>query len=161
MLSAATHPLIFVDREALGELHNSNYVQRKVPPGPVIIEASFPYLGPAMEQLMGMGPMTAPLPGPGPPQSFPECVGLDALRLGEAKRVDLPHCIAALEGAEVVVGRILWPGDISGKNAEEAKRLCHISPSYGTGNGQAANLFDRRQVENCRHRMNQDILRNL
>lgn len=176
--AAGEHPLIIVNFDALAELHNSNYAQRTVQPGLVIVGASPLYAGKRERLTVPEAPPGAvfvgesmtyagigfsytarvrisPLPGfglpkflsPGPPQSFRECAGLDALRLGEAKQLQLPevaHCIAALEGAENAVARILHGkitgenavtpilhGEITGENKEELNRLCDIDPPMG------------------------------
>jgi hypothetical protein len=172
--AAGEHPLIIVNFDALAQLHNSNYARRTVPPGLVIVGASPLYIGEGDGVTvpgtpLGARPVISPLPGfglpqflrPGPPQSFRECAGLDALRLGEAKQlqlVDVARCIAALEGAEGVVARILSQGDFSGKNADELKRLCDIDPSYGSRAGDAGNPFDRQQVEHCSGEMRRELL---
>jgi hypothetical protein len=44
-LGAAGHPIIFVNHEYLGELHNSDYAQYKVPSGTVLVGATNAIMG--------------------------------------------------------------------------------------------------------------------
>ncbi len=44
-LGAAGHPVVFVNHEYLGELHNSDYAQYKVPSGTVLVGATHAIMG--------------------------------------------------------------------------------------------------------------------
>ena len=143
MGGAWQHALVFINREVVAELHNSNYTQHSVPPGTVTVSASFAYLG-SIKKRGGSGSEL--------PQSVPECVGLDVLRLGDANMVDIQRCGRALEDAGVRLAEILAHGPEI-RDPEPLRTLCHIAPSYGTRHGASIYLFDQRAVEQCRNDM--------